>query len=79
MKSLRSYMCRCGRYCGDIFDLRDLADQALEGQLADQQLRGLLVLADLAQRDGAGPVAVGLLHATCARIRPLSAPHPASV
>ena len=44
--------------------LGNLADQALEGELADQQLRALLVLADLAQRHGAGPVAVGLLHAT---------------
>ena len=40
--------------------LGDLADQALEGQLADQQLRALLVLADLAQGDGARAVAVGL-------------------
>eukprot|EP01043_Picozoa_sp_COSAG02_P000006 COSAG02_NODE_1_length_108762_cov_456.708287_6_plen_143_part_00 len=43
--------------------LGDLADEALERQLADQQLRGLLVLADLAEGDGAGPVAVGLLDA----------------
>ena len=35
--------------------------QALEGQLADQQLGALLVSADLTQSDGAGPVAVGLL------------------
>jgi hypothetical protein len=40
--------------------LRDLADQALEGQYADQQLRRLLVLADLAERHGARAVAVGL-------------------
>jgi hypothetical protein len=39
--------------------LRDLADQALEGELADQQLRALLVLADLAERHGAGAEAVG--------------------
>jgi hypothetical protein len=43
--------------------LRDLADQTLERKLADQQLRALLVLADLAERDGAGAEAVGLLHA----------------
>ena len=43
--------------------LRDLADQALEGQLADQQLGRLLVPADLAERYGAGAVAVGLHHA----------------
>ena len=42
--------------------LRDLADEALEGELADEELRRLLVAADLAERDGAGAVAVGLLH-----------------
>ena len=46
--------------------LGDLADEALERKLADEQLRGLLVAADLAERDGAravavGPVAVGAL------------------
>ena len=44
--------------------LGDLSDQALEGQLADQQLSALLELADLAKGDSAGAVAVGLLHAT---------------
>ena len=43
--------------------LRDLAHEALEGQLADQQLRRLLVAADLAQRDRARAVAVRLLDA----------------
>ncbi len=42
--------------------LGDLAHEALEGQLADEHLRGLLVLADLAQGGGAGPPAVGLLY-----------------
>ena len=41
--------------------LGDLADEALEGELADQKLGGLLVAADLAKSDGAGTVAVGLL------------------
>ena len=40
--------------------LGDLSDQALEGQLADQQLGRLLVAADLAERNGARAVAVGL-------------------
>ena len=31
-----------------------LADEALERELADQEVRGLLVPADLAERDGAG-------------------------
>jgi len=43
--------------------LSDLADEALEGELADEQLGGLLVLPDFAESDGTGPVAVGLLHA----------------
>ena len=44
--------------------LRDLADEALEGELADQQLRGLLVAANLAESDRTGAVAVGLLDAS---------------
>ncbi|KAF3857801.1 hypothetical protein F7725_011002 [Dissostichus mawsoni] len=43
--------------------LSDLPHQALEGQLADQQLGGLLVAADLPQSHGTGPVTVRLLHA----------------
>ena len=43
--------------------LGDLADEALEGELADQKLGRLLVAADLAEGDGAGSVAVGLLDA----------------
>ena len=42
--------------------LGDLTDQALEGQLADEQLGGLLVPPDLPEGDCAGPVPVGLLH-----------------
>ena len=44
--------------------LRDLADETLEGELADEQLGRLLVAADLAERDGAGAEAMGLLHTT---------------
>ncbi len=44
--------------------LGHLAHKALEGQLADQELRRLLVLADLAQCHGTGPEAAGLLDAT---------------
>ena len=43
--------------------LGNLAHEALEGKLADEKLGGLLVLADLAERDRAGAVAVGLLDA----------------
>ena len=42
--------------------LGDLTDQALEGQLADEQLGGLLVPPDLTEGHGTGPVPVGLLH-----------------
>ena len=34
--------------------LCDFADEALEGQLAEQKLGGLLILADFTQGDGAG-------------------------
>ena len=44
--------------------LGDLAHQALEGQLADEQLGGLLVAADLAQSDCAWAKSVRLLDAT---------------
>jgi len=47
--------------------LRELHDQALERQLADQELRGLLVLADLTERHRARAEAVGLLDATSSR------------
>ena len=44
--------------------LGDLADKALEGQLADEEISRLLVAADLVEGDGSGTVAVGLLDAT---------------
>jgi hypothetical protein len=44
--------------------LRDLANEALEWGLADQELSRLLVLADLAKGDGTGAVAVRLLDAS---------------
>jgi len=47
--------------------LSDLPDQPLEGQLADQQLGGLLVTPDLTESDCAGPVPMGLLHSSCRR------------
>jgi hypothetical protein len=49
--------------------LRDLPHQALEGQLADEQLCALLVLADLPEGDGARAEAVRLLHAAGGRRR----------
>jgi len=43
--------------------LGDLPDQTLEGELADEQLGGLLVTPDLSQSNSSGPVTVGLLDA----------------
>ena len=47
--------------------LGNLPDQALEGQLADEELSGLLVPPDLTEGHGAGAVPVGLLDATGGR------------
>ena len=44
--------------------LGNLTDKALEGQLADEELSGLLVPPDLSESDSAGPVSVGLLDAS---------------
>jgi hypothetical protein len=47
--------------------LRNLPHQPLERKLADEQLGGLLVLANLTKRHGSRPVAVGLLHSARGR------------
>ncbi|KAL7502296.1 hypothetical protein ACHAXN_000282, partial [Cyclotella atomus] len=44
--------------------LGDLPDETLEGELADEQVGGLLVPTDLAKGHGSGTVPVGLLHAS---------------
>jgi len=41
--------------------LGDLTDKALEGQLADKKVGGLLVTTDLAKGDGSRAIPVGLL------------------
>ena len=41
--------------------LSDLTDEALEGELADEELGRLLVAADFTESDGSGPEAMGLL------------------
>ena len=41
--------------------LGNLSDKALEGELADEKLSGLLVTTDLTESHGAGAVAMGLL------------------
>ena len=52
-----------------LLTLGDLADEALEGQLADEQISRLLVATDLAQGDGSGSVAVRLLDSSSGRGR----------
>jgi len=47
--------------------LSDLADETLEGQLADQQLGALLVTTDLTKGHSAWPVTMGLLDAASCR------------
>jgi hypothetical protein len=47
--------------------LGDLSHQALEGQLADEQLGRLLVPPDLSQGHGSGPVPMRLLDASGSR------------
>merc|ERR1712131_566456 len=47
--------------------LSNLTDKTLEGQLADQELSGLLVTTDLTESDSSGPVPVGLLDTTGGR------------
>jgi hypothetical protein len=47
--------------------LSNLTDKALEGQLADQELSGLLVLANFTKSDSSGPVSVGLLDSASSR------------
>lgn len=44
--------------------LGDFTDEALEGQLADEEFGGLLVLADFTESDGTRPEAMGLLDTT---------------
>jgi len=44
--------------------LGDFTHQTLEGQLADEQLRRLLVTTDLTKGHGTGPVTVRFLHST---------------
>ena len=45
--------------------LGNLSHKSLEGQLADEELGGLLVPPDLPEGDCARPVSVRLLHASC--------------
>ena len=49
--------------------LSDFTNKPLEGQLADEELGRLLVPPDLAERDGTGPEAVGLLHTAGCSLR----------
>ena len=42
--------------------LSNLTNETLEGELADEQLRALLVATDFTESDGTGPETMGLLH-----------------
>lgn len=44
--------------------LCNLTNQTLKGQLADKELSGLLILADLTKGDGSGTIAMRLLNAS---------------
>ena len=48
----------------DLEVLSDFTDQPLEGELADEQLRGLLVPTNLTKSDSTRPETMGLLHTT---------------
>ena len=50
-------------------DLSNLADEPLEGKLAEQKISRLLVFADLTERHGTRTEAMGLLHTTTAGLR----------
>ena len=53
-----------GRVAKYLEVLSDLTNKTLEGELADEQLGRLLVATDLAESDGSGPEAMGLLDTT---------------
>ena len=44
--------------------LSNFTNETLEGELADEQLGGLLVATDFTKSDGTGTEPVGLLHTT---------------
>ena len=48
----------------DLEVLSDLTNETLEGELADEQLRRLLVATDFTEGDGTRAEPVGLLHTT---------------
>ena len=48
--------------------LSDLTNETLEGELADEQLGGLLVAPDFTERDGSGPETMRLLDTTSSRL-----------
>jgi hypothetical protein len=49
--------------------LGNLADETLEGELADQKLSGLLVATNLTESDGTRLIAMGLLDTTSRGVR----------
>ena len=53
-----------GRKETDLEVLRDFTDETVEGELADEELRRLLVPTDLTKSDSTRPEAVRFLHTT---------------
>ena len=49
--------------------LGNLTDKPLEGQLANEELRRLLVTTDFTEGDGTGPETMRLLDTTSCRLR----------
>ena len=49
--------------------LRDFTNETLERQLANEQLRRLLIPTDLTKSDGTRPETMGLLHTTSRRLK----------
>ena len=48
--------------------LSDFANKTLEGKLANEEFRGLLVTANLTKRDGTRPETMGLLDTPSCRL-----------
>lgn len=58
-------MCTTKGGCATYLEvLSDLTNETLEGELADEQLGGLLVATDFTESNGTRPEPVGLLHTT---------------
>ena len=64
--SYRRVICKTGETT-NLEILGDFTNKPLEGQLADEELRRLLVPTDLTESDSSRPETMRLLHTTCRR------------